>query len=144
MAEIEERESLKALKKYFRERDDVAFAFLFGSALRSMIRREGDIDIAVYFWPERDAEWENVKKRYSEENRIALDLEKLLKKEVDLIILNRAKAILADEAIRKGKPLIVKDTGLFLEFLCLITDEAEQMRGWIETSYRDRHVETER
>ena len=139
-----EKEILGALKNYFQEREDVAFAFLFGSSVKGRVRREGDIDIALYFWPESDMEWENVTKRYEGENRIALDLEKLLKKEVDLIILNRAKAILADEAIRKGKPLIVKDWGLFLEFLCLITDEAEQMREWIETSYRDRHVATGR
>jgi predicted nucleotidyltransferase len=132
------------LKKYFRERDDVAFAFLFGSAVRSRVRREGDIDIAVYFWPEKDIEWENGAKRYEGENRIALDLEKLLKKEVDLVILNRAKAVLADEAIRRGAPLVVKDRGLFLEFLCLITDEAEHMREWIETSYRERHVAANR
>jgi len=40
---------LEILKDYFEERNDVAFAFLFGSAARGKIRREGDIDIAVYF-----------------------------------------------------------------------------------------------
>jgi len=135
---------IKALKNYFRERKDVAFAFLFGSAARGRLRREGDIDIAIYFWPEKGIEWENGSKRYEGENRIALDLEKILKKEVDLIILNRAKAVLADEAIRRGMPLVVKDRSLFFEFFCLITDEAEHIRGWIETSYRDRHVATSR
>src|SRR4030065_792540 len=110
-----DRGIIRALKKYFREREDVAFAFLFGSSVQGKVRREGDIDIAVYFWPEKDIEWENVTKRYAGENRIALDLEKLLKKEVDLIILNKAKAILADEAIRRGKAIVVKDRGLFLE-----------------------------
>jgi len=135
---------IKALKNYFQERKDVAFAFLFGSAARGRLRREGDIDIAIYFWPEKGIEWENGSKRYEGENRIALDLEKILKKEVDLIILNRAKAVLADEAIRRGMPLVVKDRSLFFEFFCLITDEAEHFRGWIETSYRDRHVATSR
>jgi len=135
---------IKALKNYFQERKDVAFAFLFGSAARGRLRREGDIDIAIYFWPEKGIEWENGSKRYEGENRIALDLEKILKKEVDLIILNRAKAVLADEAIRRGMPLVVKDRSLFFEFFCLITDEAEHIRGWIETSYRDRHVATSR
>ena len=135
---------IKALKNYFQERKDVAFAFLFGSAARGRLRREGDIDIAIYFWPEKGIEWENGSKRYEGENRIALDLEKILRKEVDLIILNRAKAVLADEAIRRGMPLVVKDRSLFFEFFCLITDEAEHIRGWIETSYRDRHVATSR
>ena len=91
---------LRVMKKYFGQRDDIAFAFLFGSSAQGKIRREGDIDVAVYFWPEKGVEWENVRKRYAGENRIALDLEKLFKKEVDLIVLNWARAILADEAIR--------------------------------------------
>ena len=135
---------LGVLRKYFDQREDVAFAFLFGSSAQGKIRREGDIDVAVYFWPEKGIEWENVRRRYAGEHRIALDLEKLFKKEVDLIVLNRAKAILADEAIRKGKPIVVKDRGLFLDFLCLISDEAEQIREWIEASYRERHVEASR
>jgi len=40
-------------------------------------------------------EWENFGKRYKDENRIAIDLEVLLKKEIDLVVLNRARSILA-------------------------------------------------
>jgi uncharacterized protein len=47
-------------------------------------------------------------------------MERLLKKEVDLIVLNRARAVLADEIIRKGRPIVVKDKGMFLDFLCII------------------------
>ncbi len=139
-----ENRILEILRKYFDQRDDIAFAFLFGSSAQGRIRREGDVDVAVYFWPEEGLEWESVKKRYPGESRIALDLEKLLRKEIDLIVLNRAKAVLADEAIRKGKPIVVKDRELFLEFLCVISDEAEQMRDWIETSYRERQLEASR
>ena len=135
---------LRTLREYFERRDDIAFAFLFGSGAKGRVRKEGDVDIAVYFWPEKGVEWENVKKRYEGENRIAIDVEKLVKKEVDLIVLNRAKAVLADEIIRKGRPIVVKDRGLFLEFLCIISDEAEDMREWIETSYRERHFEANR
>ena len=136
-----ENRILAIMRTYFDQRDDIAFAFLFGSSALGKIRKEGDIDVAVYFWPEEGLEWENVKKRYPGESRIALDLERLLRKEIDLIVLNRAKAVLADEAIRKGKPIVVKDRELFLDFLCVISDEAEQMREWIETSYRERHLE---
>lgn len=59
---------------------------------------------------------------YEGENRITIDVEKLVRKEVHLIVLNRAKADLADEIIRKGRPIVVQDRGLFLEFLCIISD----------------------
>ena len=135
---------LEILRNYFNGRDDVAFAFLFGSSVRGKVRREGDVDIAVYFWPEKGIEWENVKARYPGENRIALDLERFLRREIDLVVLNRAGAVFADEIVRKGKPIVMKDNGLYLEYLCIISDEAEAMRDSIERAYKERHFETNR
>lgn len=131
---------LNPLKTYFEKRDDVAFAFLFGSAVKGRVRVEGDIDIAVYFRPEHGVEWEESGKRWEAEARIALDIERLLKKEVDLIVLNRARATLADEIIRKGMPIIIKDTGLLLDFLCIVSDEAEYVREWMFEYYKEAQV----
>jgi predicted nucleotidyltransferase len=129
---------LESMKTYLEGRDDIAFSFLFGSAARGKVRPEGDVDIAVYFKPEKEVEWEAFNKAYKGENRIALDLERLLKKEVDLVVLNRARAVIADEIIRKGKPLIIKDRGIFLDFLCIISDEAEYVRNYLMTSYKEK------
>jgi len=71
---------MRRLADYFGEREDIAFAILFGSAVRGKVRKEGDIDIAIYFRPEKDVEWENFGRRYKGENRIAIDLENLLKR----------------------------------------------------------------
>ncbi|GFP19145.1 hypothetical protein HKBW3S03_00649 [Candidatus Hakubella thermalkaliphila] len=135
---------LDLLKDYLEGRKDVAFAFLFGSAARGKLRKEGDLDIAVYFWPEKDIEWEAFDRRYKGESSIALDLEGLLKKEVDLVVLNRARAVLADEIVRKGKPIIIKDRGIFMNFLCIVSDEAEYVRNWFETYYRERRIASNR
>jgi uncharacterized protein len=131
---------LQVLKQYFERSDDIAFAFLFGSAARGRIRKEGDIDVAVYFKPEKDVEWEVFGKTFKGENRIGLDIARLLGKEVDLVVLNRARAIVADEIIRKGKPILIKDKGLFIDFLCIISDEAEYVRDSIANSYKERTV----
>ena len=141
--EIDEK-VLESLKTYFEGRDDIAFAFLFGSAARGRVRREGDVDIAVYFKTEREVEWEAFNRTYKGENRIALDLERLLKKEVDLVVLNRARAVIADEIIRKGKRLIIKDRGIFLDFLCIVSDEAEYVRNWLMTSYKEKRFGSNR
>jgi predicted nucleotidyltransferase len=129
---------LESLKNYFEERDDISFAFLFGSAAKGRVRSEGDVDIAAYFKPEKELEWEAFNKTYEGENRIALDLERLLKKEVDFVVLNRARAVVADEIIRKGTPLVIKDRGAFLDFLCIVSDEAEYVRDWLITSSKER------
>jgi len=139
-----DQKMLESLKTYFEGRDDIAFAFLFGSAARGRVRREGDVDIAVYFKPEKEVEWEAFNRSYEGENRIALDLEKLLKKEVDLVVLNRARAVIADEIIRKGKRLIIKDRGIFLDFLCIVSDEAEYVRNWLMTSYKEKRFGSNR
>ena len=131
---------LKTLNAYFEKRDDVAFAFLFGSAITGRVRKEGDIDIAVYFRSEHGVEWELSGKRWQAEALIALDLERLLKKEIDLIVLNRARATLADEIIRKGMPIIIKDTGLLLDFLCIVSDEAEYVREWMLDYYKEAQI----
>jgi len=131
---------LELLKEYFEKREDIAFALLFGSAARGKVRKEGDMDVAVYFWPDKDIEWEDFDKIYKGENSIGLDLERLLKKEVDLVVLNRARAVLADEIVRKGKPIIIKDTGIFMDFLCIVSDEAEYVRDWLETCHKERRL----
>ena len=131
---------IELLKDYFGEREDIVFAFLFGSAARGKVRREGDIDIAIYFRPEKDVEWENFNKTYKGENRIALDLERLLKKEIDLVVLNRTRSVLADEIIRKGKPIIIRDRGIFMDFFCIVSDEAEYVRDWLTDSYKEKRV----
>jgi predicted nucleotidyltransferase len=130
----------KLLSNYFERRRDVAFALLFGSAARGQVRREGDIDVGVYFWPEKDVEWEAFGKVYEGENQIGLDVERLLGKEVDLIVLNRARAIIADEIVRKGQSIIIKDRSLFVDFLCLVSDEAEYVRDWLLTYSKERLV----
>ena len=42
---------MDALKRYFENRKDVAFAFLFGSHARGTATKLSDVDIAVYFYP---------------------------------------------------------------------------------------------
>jgi predicted nucleotidyltransferase len=140
----EETKFLELLKDYFKERRDIAFAFLFGSTVKGRIHKGGDVDVAIYFTPEKDVEWEAFNKRYEGESRIALDLERLLKREVDLVVLNRAKAILADEIIRSGEPIIIRDRGIFIDFLCIVTDEAEFMRGWLESSFKEKRFASNR
>ena len=135
VSEINEKR-LQALKEYFDKRGDIAFAFFFGSAAKGRVRKDSDIDIAVYFKPEKDIEWEVRDRTYEGETRIGLDMERLFRKEVDLIVLNRARAILADEIIRKGMPIVVKDKGMFLDFLCIITDEAEYVRDWLGAFFK--------
>lgn len=132
-----EREALiKKLTEYFEERGDVVMAFLFGSHANERAHAGSDWDIAVYFKPEtKRIEYEELDCDYPQEARIWADCINILKTDnVDLLVLNRAHASIADAAIR-GTPLVIKDRGLWLEFMLIITGVAADFREFASDYY---------
>ena len=119
---------IKQLKKYFKGQDDVLMAFVFGSQVKEKCAKISDWDIACYFRPlSNTIEWEK-ERDYPEESKIWGDLTKILETDnVDFIVLNRVPANIAASAI-KGLPLVIKDRRLYLEFMLIITREAEDYR----------------
>ncbi|RKY58179.1 MAG: nucleotidyltransferase domain-containing protein, partial [Candidatus Latescibacterota bacterium] len=51
----------------------------------------------------------------------------LLKKEVELVVLNRVPATVSASAIR-GIPIVINDWGLYLDFMEVVTSEAMDFR----------------
>lgn len=127
-----------ALKRYFQSRKDIAFAFLFGSQAKGNATKLSDVDIAVYFYPKRrhPVEYEE-EIFYDDEDKIWAGLERLLNKEVELLILNRVSASIAASAIR-GIPLAINDWGLYLDFMEIVTREAEDFRELLFKDFLER------
>ncbi|UCE07892.1 MAG: nucleotidyltransferase domain-containing protein [bacterium] len=95
------------LQRYFENRNDVAFAFLYGSQVHDYATRLSDVDIAVYFYLKKRRPIEcKSENDYNGEDEIWIDFERFLKKEVELLVLNRAAATIAASAIR-GKSLAI-------------------------------------
>jgi predicted nucleotidyltransferase len=129
---------IEKLKEYFSQREDIAFAFLYGSQAKGHANKLSDVDIAVYFYPlERHPIEFEKEVFYDGENEIWGDLQRLLKKEVELLVLNRVSASMAASAIR-GIPLSIKDWGLYLDFMEVITDVAEDYNDFVIRDYRER------
>lgn len=123
------RGKINKLREYFEKRDDILMAFLFGSYAKGYARSVSDWDLAVYFKPPENGriEWEEQCHEYPE-REMREDLSALLKSDnVDLIVLNRAPAVVADTAIR-GLTLVVKDHNLWLEYMLRVTGAAEDFR----------------
>jgi predicted nucleotidyltransferase len=129
---------LNELKKYFSGRSDVAFSFLYGSYSRGTAHKQSDIDIAVYFYPEEryPVEYEE-DIHYNAEDEIWADLDRLLGKEVELLVLNRVSASVAASAI-KGIPVIVNDWTLYLDFMEVVTREAEDFFYMLSNNFLER------
>jgi len=119
---------VEKLKGYFDKREEVAFAFLFGSQANGLAIPSSDIDVAIYFYPKsrKPIEFEEPI-YYEKESEIWTELEKLLEKEVEVLILNRAPATISASAIR-GVPIVIRDWGLYLDFMVVVTSEAADFR----------------
>ncbi|MEW6095714.1 MAG: nucleotidyltransferase domain-containing protein [bacterium] len=129
---------ITALKSYFSAHKDVAFAFLFGSEARGRATKLSDIDIAVYFYPEKrhPIEYEE-EVFYPGEDEIWGDLEEIFNKNVELLVLNRVSASVAASAIR-GIPLAINDLGFYLDFMEVVTGEAEDFREMLFKDFLER------
>lgn len=110
---IKKENLIKKLRQYFKGVKGVSAAFLFGSFSKGRQASLSDVDIAVYL--------EDVKL----EDKIWLELERLLHKEVDLVILNKAIPIIAWAAIKKGSMLFIKDKKFYLDLVLKFSCEAE-------------------
>ncbi len=119
------------LKEYFQQRSDICMAFLFGSQASGNTRTSSDWDIGIYFYPtQKEAEWETGG-FYPAEDKIWGELTQLLSCEVDLAVLNRAPASLAFSIITDGVVLLIKDQGIYLDFMLRISYEAQDFREFI-------------
>lgn len=126
------------LKEYFAMRSDVAFSFLYGSFARGNTHAQSDVDVAVYFYPEQrfPVEYEE-DIHYPAEDQIWADLERLLGKEVELLVLNRVSASVSASAVR-GVPLVVNDWNLYLDFMEIVTREAEDYAYMMTSTFLER------
>lgn len=90
------------------ERDrNVRFALIFGSLARGRERTGSDLDLAVYF------DRPPVGLDYLD---LLSELSDLTGREVDLVVLNRASAILRHQVLKHRIPLCLKDRQAYARF----------------------------
>ena len=131
-------EIIQKLEQYFHHKPHISFVFLFGSVADENTHRDSDIDLGIYFEPQgKEIEWE-VDIHYVDEDTIWLELEKLLGNTIDLLVLNRIPAFTADNIIRNGIPIIIKDNKIFLEYMLRVTMEATDYREQILEFWRKK------
>jgi len=113
-AVLESSQIVKSLKIFFNMKRDILLAFLFGSFASKRIRRSSDVDIGILFKtvPDRDAI-----------NGVAEELSSILRKEIDLVILNQASPVLKMQILKNGILLYASKRKRFYQFF---TDTVNQ------------------
>ena len=131
-------EMVNRLREYFLNRGDVAFAFLYGSYARGTPHKHSDVDVAVYFYPgERHPVPYEEEIYYDGEDEIWADLDRMLGKEVELLVLNRAAAVICASAVR-GIQLVVKDWNLYYDYVEAISRDAEDFMHMRKRDFLER------
>ena len=128
----------RRLIQYLDGRPDVAFAYLFGSAAEDREGLESDVDVALYLCDpslasgDRPALEVEEQKSYPNERELWREIESIVNREVDLLVLNRAPATVAAPAVTEGELLVQHDEDLKTRFMLAATMQAEDFRHDLE------------
>ncbi len=114
----------------------VAVVYLFGSQAKEKFHPQSDVDIAVLY------EVTAVPDVLSQ-IQIKQDLESLLKKDVDLVVMNRTNPILKHQIFKYGRLLLSKNKRLLNAFFSsslMEYDDIKRVRFPIEQNLLGRRV----
>ena len=125
------------VEDFFRDRrDGVVAAYVFGSVGRGEERPDSDVDVAVLLAEAPPATLEGLR------GDLAEALERLVGRDVDLVILNGAPADLVHRVLRDGRLVLETDRGARVRFevrrrqeyfdLLPILEEYRRPRGAVE------------
>jgi predicted nucleotidyltransferase len=122
-----------ALRAFFdARRSEVASAYLFGSVARETSRPDSDVDVAVLLRSSPPPTLEGLKLD------MAGDLEEVLGRPVDLVVLNRAPPDLVHRVLRDGRLVSEEDRSARIAFEVRARNEYFDMLPHLERYRRPR------
>ncbi len=123
---FEKEKVRETLSAFFKKRDEVLLAYLFGSVAEDKQNKLSDLDIAVLV--ERDKLGKLDEQPFGYQVSAMTDLISLLKtNDVDLVILNYATPLLSHEVIKYGKVIFCRDEEMRIQF------EVRTLQQYIDT-----------
>jgi uncharacterized protein len=123
-------ELLVSLRNYFSPKPEILFAYLFGSQVKGTANPDSDVDIAIYF---QDDTFLNNHSYYLQ---MKVELGDLLKKEVDLVVLNTAKPLLKSRVINHHLKIFSRDTTFEGEFALRSLGEYFDIKPYLDLEYQ--------
>lgn len=111
----------KKLIGYVAGRKDIVIAYLFGSETTGHTRPDSDVDVALLFRFDSVPATDQLL-------QIQDDLTSLLKREVDIVVLNEASPIIRMQVLRKGKKLHERDRRAFIRFFVRTVNEYDDLK----------------
>ena len=109
------------LRHYFAKREEISFAFLFGSTANDKTTGISDIDIAVMLDESKISKTKNPYGYKAE--LLAKLISELSFNDIDLIILNEAPLLLKHRIVQSGREIHTKDEKLSTEFRLKVMEQ---------------------
>lgn len=111
----------KKLKHYFAKREEILFAFLFGSIANDKTTGISDIDIAVML---DESKKDKTKNPYGYKAELLAKLISAISfNNIDLVILNEAPLLLKHRIVQSGREIYTKDEKLGAEFCVKVMEQ---------------------
>ena len=124
-------DGIKNCKDILIKYEAIVFAYIFGSFAKNNIRKDSDIDIAIYLKTDIDTY------KYLD---MKMELSEVLKREVDLVILNDASPLLKYEIYKDNILLFTHDKAMENRYKVKILFEYNDMKRYLDLSY-DKTIE---
>ncbi len=109
----------ETLKEYFRDKEEVLLAFIFGSAVSGRLTKKSDVDIAVLFSNAPD---------FSNVLKIINDVSEAIGREVDLVVLNNSSPVIRMQVLKNGKLIKSKDDAIHNNFFVRAVKEYDDLK----------------
>ena len=130
---------LEQLKDHLYQKDEIIFAYIYGSVARNQDTRLSDIDLAIYIGEDKKP----AAGPFGYRSDLIAELQPLAGNAIDLIILNEAPNLLAYHVFKEGNLLFNKDPDLrtrvhaktvdkYLDFLPMLKVQEKYLNKRIE------------
>ncbi len=106
------RETIKTLQDVLVAKDEIVFAYLFGSVAKETNNRLSDVDVAVYI----DKKNMPASGSFGYKSELLAEIENMIHQKIDLVILNEAPLFLAYNVIKQGKLILCHDESERVDF----------------------------
>ena len=110
---------ISGIKEYFKGKQDIVLAFIFGSAVSGRLTKESDIDIAILFAHKPSS---------SVLLDIINDLSTITGREIDIVVLNDSSPIIRMQVLKSGILLKKKNDAVYNEFFVRTVKEYDDLK----------------
>lgn len=113
------KDIIEMLKEYFKDKQQILIAFLFGSAVSGHMTEESDVDIGVLF---------SHKPQPQEVLNIKEEICRTIGREIDLVVLNDSSPVIRMQVLKNGELIKSKSDTIYNDFFVKTIKEYDDLK----------------